>query len=255
MNRYLVLTVLLLVSLAGTSFAREKSKTYGDTVKLLSKAFTEVPNDALAKLFSIGDTRLDDLKDALDEKDKSISLEAQRILRYLGSPEAISVLQEYFDRPAGEKSIAGAIPIPISEFDYKVHLKSDWMSAEFIYALMFDGSPQAQSILPDLFKKGVAISNGCTGPSKNNLSHFAPSTGFSAGSDLADSVVRNAFFICESDRKYVYAKFIAYNAAKTKAFIYLKIDRGPLAEEWYHIIVSKSENRWRFFSVTQVAVS
>lgn len=78
---------------------------------------------------------------------------------------------------------------------------------------------------------------------------------FSGEADLSKLVLNNAFFVRQHDRKYASARLVAINGAKTKALIQIYINRGVLAEEWWHAVVDKAGTGWRFNSVYQAAVS
>lgn len=77
--------------------SQSSSKTYQDTHKLLSRMndydlYPERP----AALFRIGDARIGDLVQALDDPNKEISLNAQRVIRYLGNEVGLRGLAEYY---------------------------------------------------------------------------------------------------------------------------------------------------------------
>jgi hypothetical protein len=73
--------------------------------------------------------------------------------------------------------------------------------------------------------------------------------------DPGNLVLQNAFFVSPIDRKYTSARLLALNGAVDKALVEVYINRGPLAEEWYHVVIRKCARGWKFFSITQVAQS
>ncbi len=73
--------------------------------------------------------------------------------------------------------------------------------------------------------------------------------------DLAKLVLDNAFFVAPEDHKYASARLLGLNGNKNKALVEVYINRGRLAEEWYHVVIRKCGQGWKFFSITQVAVS
>jgi hypothetical protein len=75
------------------------------------------------------------------------------------------------------------------------------------------------------------------------------------GEDLAKGVLNNVFFVSAEDRKYTSAKLIGFNQKRDKAIIEIYINRGPLSEEWYHVVVRILGRTWRYLSITQIAVS
>ena len=73
--------------------------------------------------------------------------------------------------------------------------------------------------------------------------------------DLAQLVLQNSFFIDPGSRRYTSARLLGLNGTKDKALVEVYVNRGPLAEEWYHVVISKSGRAWKFFSIIQIAVS
>jgi hypothetical protein len=73
--------------------------------------------------------------------------------------------------------------------------------------------------------------------------------------DLAKLVLANAFYVSPEDKKHVTARLLGFNGKKNKALVEVYINRGRFAEEWYHVVMRKCEQGWKFFSITQVAVS
>ncbi|MCA1607614.1 MAG: hypothetical protein LC775_19590, partial [Acidobacteria bacterium] len=75
------------------------------------------------------------------------------------------------------------------------------------------------------------------------------------GKELGKEVLNNAFFVAQEDRKYTSARVLALNSAKKKALVEVYINRGTLAEEWYHVVLRRCDQGWKFVSITPVAVS
>lgn len=161
-------------------------------------------------------------------------------------------------------SVAGPIPVPLSEYDYKViyanyigQQSKAWSGAEmYIYALALDGSPQAEAALSKMIKSTGSLneSTAAAGAIKR-VQESQPELPLTGQKDLAKLVLKNAFFIAPEDRKYTSARLLALNVAKEKALIEVYINRGALSEEWYHVVIRKCEQGWKLLSITQVAVS
>ncbi len=243
--------------LAANAFPFRDASTYADTRKLLT-ALSDIKDDreVLAALFKKGDARIDDLIKALDDPDQNISLRAQIVIRYLGNQAGMKALDGWYNKQS-EIVRSGPIPIPLSERDYK------WISDQsindtdnYIYALALDGSPKARAVLNELMKrKGTTYDGTFVSLALRQVKASHPERPLMARNDLAKLVLRNAFFVGRRSRPYASAKLLGLNGAKDKALVEVYVNPGPLAEEWYHIVLSKHGEGWRFFSITQVAQS
>ena len=93
-------TLLFLVLVAGGTvpFAQEThSKTFAETRSLLLVMERDSTNKAFKKLFEEGNVRQSDLIDALYDRERKISLNAQSIILYLADPQALSALDKWYD--------------------------------------------------------------------------------------------------------------------------------------------------------------
>lgn len=259
--------ILLAVGLvSGASRAPDsQSKTYGDTRRLLL-AMNDVRanRDQLVILFREGDNRIAALVQLLDDQDRSVSLRAQMVIRYLGNKSGTQALYEWYKKQS-ELSVAGPIPVPLSEWDYVV-IKANlidkaprtWGDYEvrYIYALALDGSVRAKAVLDELIKSARDLDDSnFAGHAIKTVQRSNPNQILTGEKDLAKLVLDNAFFISPGDRKYTSARFLGFNGDEDKALVEVYINRGALAEEWYHVVVSKRGQGWIFFSVTQIAIS
>jgi hypothetical protein len=247
--------------------AVEPASTYESTRKLLAEAARHrVERRFMRKLFEVGDARIAELVKALGDPDFGVSVEAQRWIRYLGNPEGMRGLAEYYRRSIGhEWAVAGPIPTPLSDWDYQRiayelecetafwHDVPDW----YMYALALEDSERTRPLLALAFEKaagageesfvGRAVRQLASGRNLGDL-------GTSGRLDVAS--LQRAFFVDEADRKYAEARLIAYSGAKDKALVEIYIGRGILAEEWWHAVVARSaDRRWRYESITCVALS
>lgn len=260
----LVFAVFLLGCSSMVVASDKSSKTYQDTRKLLSAMSSpRLDRDKLAALFRIGDQQLADLIQALDDPAPEIRLRAQIIIRYLGDDVGMKALYKWYDKRQ-QFSVVGPIPLPLSEYDYKVIYANyigkpskAWSEAErYIYALALDGSPQAKAALSKMIKSASSLDEATVaGNAIKRVQESQPAMLLTEQKDLAKLVLKNAFFIAPEDRKYTSARLLALNGAEDKALIEVYINRGALSEEWYHVVIRKCEQGWKFFSITQVAVS
>jgi hypothetical protein len=243
-----------------------ESGTYQNTRKLLS-AMGDVrrDNDKLAALFKVGDERIQDLIRALDDPDSGISLRAQIVIRYLGSAEGLKGLTEWYRKQPNGHPIAGPIPLPLSDWDYNFintnligKPAETWreIGVRYIYALAIDDSQQSKRAL-DAMMKNASTVNGLTflGQAINQIRSGRPMDLITGKKDPAKLVLNNAFFVSPEDRKHARARLLGFNGKKDKALVEVYINRGRLAEEWYHVVIRKHGEGWKFFSITQVAVS
>ena len=257
----LILTFLALLTLSGlVAGGHTPSDTYQQTRQLLSDSDVTHPNEAFARLYEIGDERIGDLIRALNDDDREISRRAQEVIRYLANPEGMKALHNIFAH--NEKVIiAGTVPPSLDDWDYKFirllifeHPQEHWSQLEFNYvsALVLDGSPRAGAMLTEIGKTTV-VNEAKKFYRIANLNSLRDT--FSDEADLSRLVLQHAFFVDSEDRKYTSARLAAMNGAKTKAFVEVYINRGVLAEEWWHVVIDKKGNRWRFATISLAAVS
>jgi hypothetical protein len=257
MNFRTAAALILLLVFAAQLVAFQTSNTYAETQRLLS-SLGDVKNDRqiLAALFKNGDGRIEDLIEALHDPDRNTSLRAQIVIRYLGNEAGMKALEEWYSKQ-NEILMSGPIPLPLRERDYKwISDQSINDASNYIYALALDGSPRARAMLNEMMKREETAYDGTFASlalSRIKVSH--PQKLLTGRRDLAKLVLRNAFFIPPVGRPYTSARLLGLNGRKDKALVEVYINAGPLAEEWYHVVISKHGRGWRFFSITQVAVS
>jgi hypothetical protein len=260
----LIFAVFLLGCGSTAVASNNSSKTYQDTRQLLSAMSSPQLNQgSLAALFRVGDQRLADLIQALEDPAPEISRRAQIIIRYLGDEVGMRALYKWYGKRQ-QFSVAGPIPLPLSEYDYKVihanyidQPSKAWSGAEkYIYALALDGSPQAKAALSEMIKSAGSLDEDTVaGSTIKRVQESQPAMLLTGQRNLAKLVQSNAFFIDPEDQKYTSARLLALNKAKDKALIEVYINRGALSEEWYHVVIKKCGQGWKFFSITQAAVS
>jgi hypothetical protein len=261
----LSLLLLLFVFDSESTFSSPQPKTYQHTRRLLA-ALDDVKNngDKLAVLFNVGDQRIQDLIQALDDTDGDISLHAQIMIRYLGNAEGMKHLIEWYNKHPTEYKIAGPVPLPLTDWDYKFvdtnlmpRPPETWreIGVRYLYALAIDSSERSQKALQALLKNATPVNeNTFVGHTVNQLQTARPNTALS-GKDVASLVRENAFFLSSSDRRRTTTRLLALNGTKDKALVEVYINRGRLAEEWYHVVMSKCGRGWKYFSITQISVS
>ncbi len=257
----LIVTVFLMVTGARAALAQAS-----DTRRLLTAlSNVRTDSDKLSALFKSGDENSAELIKLLDDPDPEVSLGAQIVIRYLGNETGMKALREWFTLQQREYRVAGPIPLPLAEWDYiliETNLMKNpspsWSNQGFkyIYALALDGSERAEKVLTDLSQKAADLNElTFVRQAIKRLGSKEFSSQLRGNGDLDKLVLNNAFFVSASDRKYMSGRLLALNGAKNKALVEVYINRGPLAEEWYHVVVRKSDQGWKFLSITQVAVS
>jgi hypothetical protein len=243
--------------LAANAFCFRDARTYEDTRKLLtSLKNVKDDRDVLAALFKNGDARVGDLIEALHDPDRNISVRSQIVIRYLGNPAGMKALNDWYTQQS-ERVRSGPIPIPLGERDYKWITDQGINDADdYIYALALDGSPRARSLLDEMMKRAGSAHDGTFASlALGRIKAGHPEKLLFGGNHLAKLVLRNAFFVGPLSRQYASARLLGLNGAKDKALVEVYVNRGPLAEEWYHVVIRKHGKGWKFFSITQVAVS
>jgi hypothetical protein len=261
-----ILRIIVLFTAAISMFNHQatyssQSYTYKTTRQLLLELNgVHGKEEQLARLFKQGDDRITDLIRALDDPDKVVSRNAQVTIRYLGSDIGMRAMIQAYGR-GGTYVMAGPVPLPLRDWDYEYirnyYLKGspwDHRTGSYIYALALDESPKARTLLDQM------IQNAKKDPKFIHIDldrvEASPPKGLLSGQgDLAKMVLESAFFIAPQDRKDTSARLLGLNGAEDKAIVEVHINRGPLAEEWYHVVVRKCDQGWKFFSITKVAQS
>jgi len=245
-----------------------QSRTYQDTHKLLD-AMDSVKGDTdqLAALFKVGDERIQDLIDALDDPVRDISLRAQIVIRYLGNAEGMKGLTEWYSKQPDKILIAGPVPLPLTEWDYSFINRNlidkparTWRELEiqYIYALAIDDTQQNKTLLDATIKGAGSVDEATyvglvlkqVRQGQQLSRNLLPTR-----KDLATVVMDHAFFVSTQSRKYTSARLLGLNGAKDKALVEVYVNHGVLAEEWYHVVIQKNKQGWKFFSISQVALS
>jgi hypothetical protein len=198
---------------------------------------------------------------ALEDQDQAVSKNAQLVIRYLGNPAGMEALVRHYSK-AESINIVGPVPLPLTDWDYDF-IKSTYLgrpknfgylSTHYLYALALDGSPKAKELLPpmldaakaagtDEFTLGAVRSGELASPLSSD------------DKDLAGGVLKKARFLRPVDREHATAKLIALNKAHDKALLEIDVDHGVLAEAKYHVVVSRSNEGWKLYSISLVAES
>lgn len=253
----MIATLVAGLLLMANALPIQQATTYGNTVKLLN-SLTDIKDDGqvLGTLFQKGDARINDLIKALHDPDHKISLRAQVMIRYLGNQTGMKALEEWYSTQP-EIVRSGPIPIPLNERDYQWINDQPINDADnYIYALALDGSPKAMAVLNEMKKKAGGLNEHMFAvQALKRLNTSQPQKLLTGGNDPAKLVLKNAFFIDPLSKPYASAKLLALNGQRDKALVEVYINRGRLAEEWYHIVLSRHGEGWKFFSITQVAQS
>lgn len=254
-----IATLIASLLLTGYAFPVSQATTYEDTLKLLQALKNRRDDrEILATLFQKGDARVGDLIKALHEPDRNISLGAQIVIRYLGNETGMRALEEWYGTQA-EIVRSGPNPVPLSERDYRWISEERLRDAESseVYGLALDGSTKAQALLKKMIESyDERVDAGTSaGEALRRVKASHPTALLNGDDDLAVLVLRNAFFVDTRSRRYASARLLGLNGTKDKALVEVYVNRRALAEEWYHVVISKHAQSWKFFSITQIAVS
>lgn len=244
-----------------SSLPEAEAKTYEDTRNLLLKMESGTYDHALRELFVIGDERIQDLVSALNDPNRSVKLNAQIAIRYLGNEVGMRALIEYY-KNALRYDLVGPVPLPLRNWDYeyiKLHylrpsVEWDGRTALYIYALALDESTEARTLLRDLMAKARAGSI----PPNYALIRVAALRSDSTMLDdatLKTAIVEKAFFLTLEDRQQAEAKIVSFTRSKDKALVELNTSAGALPLERYHIVLNRRGKYWRFYSITRISVS
>jgi hypothetical protein len=100
MNLSKLVLISLIFQLAFAVTAQSQTKTYSKTRKLLLKMERGPANKQLKKLFEQADIRMPDLIQALDDKEKQVSINSQVIINYLAETEGLKAIDDWKKRPS-----------------------------------------------------------------------------------------------------------------------------------------------------------
>jgi hypothetical protein len=183
-----------------------------------------------------------------------VRLNAQVVIRYLGNPDGIAAIEESY-RTGKTNEFTGAVPVPLSDWGFQQveqNLLCDKCSLagpfiNYIYALEIDGSDRARRALGQARMKFDSVFGG-------------PILGFygelcSTDCNLERAVSENAFFLGPDDRKTLKVGSIARSDDGTKALLSVRVNHGPLKEKWFHVVVTKKAEKWKYLSVSFAAQS
>ena len=256
------LLALFSVLCLGVPAAAQPAPSRPDVRSLLSHLDIESDrNNHLSVLFRIGDEQIEDLIRALDDSEPEVRSNAQVVIRYLGNQTGMHALIEHYRR-SGSINIVGPVPLPLTGWDYDF-INSTYLNKpknfgelaiQYLYALSLDGSPKAKELLPKMLRtaRAAAIDDFTLKViSSTESNHIASSSVH----DLANAALKASKFLRPMDKKHGTAKLVALNNAQDKALLEIYIDNGVLAEETYHVVVSKERDGWKFFSISLIAVS
>ena len=177
----------------------------------------------------------------------------------------MEALREWYASREDRYEVAGPIPLPLDDWDYRfveenyVSKRTDKWPAfadSYIYALALDGSPHATTTLDEMANKVRELDehNGYR-QAVMQVEQARPFKSLGRPHNFADAVLKNAFFIGAEEKKVTTARLLGLNQTKDKALVELHVNWGPLAEKWWHVVIAKSDEGWRWFSITLVAIS
>lgn len=218
-------------------------------------------------LFEMGDERIDDLIRGLDDSDNDVRRAAQWMIRYLGNPKGMTAVRQWLDRHDREKVgslIIGPAPLPLTDWEYRwieeAYLGkpvNEWPRQDsFLYALALDQSPSSKELLKELKRRVEWSMRGTfTGRALEDALSYKPRA-LAVEKGLPGLVLENAFFIPPEDRRCcTRARVLGQSRAGDKVMIELYVNRGVLAEEWWHVGIRKTGEAWMFYWIELAMVS
>ncbi len=253
----LALLVILILVLAPVR-SQQSPKGPGEIRRLLDEMNGNHSTKQLAVLFQIGDDRIDELISALGDPDENIRLSAQIVIRYLGNERGMNSWKRMY-RTDESGSLIAPFPIPLNNVDVSFirsqylrdNVQTEWLMDACLFALALDGSSHATQLLKDVFayikKHGLKIDQD----RYLQVRHVS----IGAKTNLAQQVLERAPFLHAADRRYTAARVVAYTAVGDKALVEIHVNRGPLAQECYHVVLKRTGQDWTFFSITLVTIS
>lgn len=220
---------------------------------------------ALGILFNRADASVPELVHLLDDNDEEVSLAAQRVIRYSGNLESVAGLYAWYarrTREVGVISITGPIVLPLRDADYTYigkYLLMDedgiFTAEEYLYALALDDSPSAKQMLARV-KQGASFRDSSfASHALRAIKTRKPGQVCRRAEDIPRWLPREAFFLSDQDRRYTTARILGYNGEGNKVLVEVYIGRGPLAEEWYNVVLRKGARGWRFVTIHQTGLS
>lgn len=261
MNRYFIVFFLIFYSCFPVLSKPKIQSTYD--VEALLQSLTQAKDEEflLKSLFYIGDERIAEIIRALDNRDENISLQAQRLIRYLGNAQGMNALFDWY-RKKEKISILGPVPVPLSDWDYQYITVNyvekpiySWRGAtSYIIALAIDNSPKAQAILAKLERGLNGEDQGYEGERVlRNMSESKKILDISGQGNLEEKIKKSLFFLQYKYTKYIEVKEIGATKKRDKMLFEVK-EMGRFQSR-YHIVIQRTKRDWRFFSVTLIDVS
>lgn len=260
----LVVTILISTTFVQGRTSPQQCQEINTSVAALSRR-TGDEEKVLARLFNLGDDCIGDLISLLNGSDFDISVAAQQGLRYLGNEKGLSALAAWNKKNKKTYPVWGPVPVPIMDFDYELielNLLNDGQRdlglvvSSHIFALAIDNSPKSKNLFKEVVQKYESKTDSVNKRIVARLHQNYPLRPFAGTSaTVANDVLQNAFFLSEEDRKFTTARLLSFNGKKDKALVELHMSRGLMAEEWYHVVVSRTGTVWQFYSITFIKQS
>jgi hypothetical protein len=254
LNAYTRGIVIVSLVIATIPFAWSQSVEYSKIQNLLAEVDPIHNTRALAKAFRMGDTHIAEFVSALHDKNERVRLNAQRIIRYLGNSAGMAALVQT-DEASQTHDFSWAVPIPLSERDFQQiekNLLCDTCSSgghyvNYIYALEIDNSDRAREALAHI-RRQTRLADGLPVPGFYSL--LCPRE-----CDIRKSLSDHAFFLKSEERKFLSVNLVSRTEDGNKALFSLYVNRGPLEEAWFHVVLIKETEGWKYLSVSFVGQS
>jgi hypothetical protein len=248
----LIATAVLVV--AAIAVASPQRKDYAKIRKLLGTYNVLDSPSALRKAFNIGDGDISDFVLALDDPDERVRLNAQIIIRYLGNPEGMKKVIES-SRTGHTHDFSGPVPIPLDDWDFQqieMHvLCSDCVQggpyANYFYALEIDDSMRARKTLARVPSTTLLIAGL---PELGSYELLCPRE-----CDLERTLSQHAFFLSADDKKHLSVVLVSQSEDGNKALLKVHVNAGPVTEKWFHVVVVRRAEGWKYMSVSLIGQS
>jgi hypothetical protein len=207
----------------------------------------------MEKIFSGGSSLTAELVDALNDRNETVSLNAQLMLRLIGDDRGIEELQRWYEQPRQTlRIVRGPMPVPLREWDYRQidailsRPSREWKedATNYLLALAIDGSPHARELL----KKMVdAAGNDQLTTASQLAATLSRSQSLAAGCNVhnPETILRQgAFFLTPEERKIATIKVLAYADEKQLALVRVSRTFGNT----FLVVLKQSGTCWKFQS-------
>lgn len=265
----LFVLAILSLSVGLESSSGQVTSTDGQSENL-RKAVADIANfhsptyeRSLRALFATPPNGLDLIMKFVGSSNVDESKGAQFIIRYLGGDEHLDQMLELCNSRC---FLSGPIPIPLHPLDAKeleyLLNKTDLcklsdFNMKYVYAAFFDNSSPSRELRNRVEEKARYCPKDSIFVSRLSALQTVNKRQIEVGIERSVELVRdNLFFLTDEERKRAKLQYLGVNYRGDRALFEILIDNGVLANRYIHVVFLKNgENKWRFYSVTQVSQS